>query len=267
MKNIKHYLIHWNIQGNIRKTAGNIRKKVNTFKRFIDKAHHHNLSIVYCVNEINNNYVRHLQPNVLLQGLDKEVSGGIKKSNIFVCMKGLNDSLIAKSKVSYYFSRKSPFRYRVVLAKIKLEHNTIKILTFHSPIGSYENGNKSGSKVKAKFYAKILQIIKKEKPDIITMDANEPKEYRHKFSNWEFHHNFYGNENIIEAQAAFKFIDKHYKRVKSGPTYNAFHYDHIYFNLNTVNLIKTKKLNKFTRLHKSDHKPIVVELIFKNELI
>jgi exonuclease III len=257
MKNIKHYLIHWNIKGNNREIGGN---KEDTFKKVIDKAHHHNLSIVYCVNEINNDYVRHLQPNVLLQGLDKEVSGGIKKSNIFVSLKGLNNPLIANSKVNYYFSQKNPFRYRVVIAIIKLENKTIKILTFHSPVGSHENGNKSGSKVKAKFYAIILQIIKRENPDIITMDANEPKEYRHKFSNWEFHHNFYGNENIIEAQAAFKFIDKRYKRVKSGPTYNAFHYDHIFFNKNTVNLVKTKKLNKLTNLHKSDHKPIIAQL-------
>jgi exonuclease III len=251
----KHYLIHWNIQGST-------RNKQDSFKAIIHNANQRKFSIIYCLNEVNNDYIKHKQPNVFLQGFDENVSGSIKKSNIIVCLNNVEHFPNEDTEVKYIINRSSSFRYRVVKATLRLGGKRISILTFHSPAGSVENGNISGSKVKAKFYAKMLSIIQKEKPDIITMDANEPKKHSLKIANWDCHDNSAKNKNIIEAEVTFNYIDKHFNRVRTGPTYKKKHYDHIFFRKEGVKLIQNNDLDDLVKLHKSDHKPIVVEIVF-----
>lgn len=65
----KYYLIHWNIQGST-------RNKKDSIKKIIDKANKRKLSIIYCLNELNNHYINQKHPNIYVQGFDKNASGG-----------------------------------------------------------------------------------------------------------------------------------------------------------------------------------------------
>lgn len=238
-----------------------VEKKKDSIKQIIDRAKKRKLSIIYCLNEVNIHYINQKQQNNFLHGFDKNASGGIKKSNILVCFNDIDHNFNQENEIKYLINSGSPFRYRVVKANIRLGKKRITILTFHSPVGSIENGEISGSRIKAKFYAKMLDIIKSEKPDVITMDANEPNKFSFKISNWECHDNSYKNQNIVEARVTFSYIDKHFQRVKSGPSFDEKYYDHIFFRKDGIKMIKTSVLDDLLNSHQSDHKPIVVKIL------
>jgi hypothetical protein len=152
------------------------------------------------------------------------------------------------------------FKYRVVKAILNINKKMLKIITIHSPAGSVKNRGVSGTIIKAKFYALLLTILKREKPDIITMDGNEPEIYDSKISKWVFFNNRTDNNREVDAKNTFDFINNNYIMVETGPTYNDKYYDHIFFNKRKMNLSKTNDLYNIIKLHKSDHEPVIVEI-------
>jgi hypothetical protein len=252
----KFYLVHWNIKGNN-------RNKKDTFKSVIDEINKKKLSVILCVNEINNKFIRNSFSNIILQGLDSKVSGGVKKSNIIVCLNNnINKKFYSKefNSVNFIGQGLPSFKYRVVKASLNVNNKMLTIITIHSPAGSVENQGVSGTIIKAKFYALLLTILKREKPDIITMDGNEPEIYDSKISKWVFFNNRTDNNREVDAKNTFDFINHNYMMVETGPTYNDKYYDHIFFNKRKMNLSKTNDLYNIIKLHKSDHEPIIVEI-------
>jgi hypothetical protein len=239
------YLIHWNIQGS-----------KNTFSKFIDNVSKIKQPTLLSLNEVNNDIIRlEIMNNVDAKAIDLNVKGYKKKSNqIFVNLIPINIQFVGKQ-------IRNGFYHRMVMSKINIKGKEIIVFTAHSPFGSGKNTNTSGSKVKALFYRELLDIIKKVKPHILTIDANEPEEYANGiFNQMVFYDNKLNKSNEPEAYLFFKYLFKNYHLFKSqDPTYKDKYYDHIYYK--NVKILKSAPIfDNAIKEHSSDHKPVVVKI-------
>ncbi len=239
------YLIHWNIQG-----------AKDTFWKFIDTVSKIKEPTLLSLNEVNNNIIRlKLMDNVNAKATDLNVRGYTKKSNqIYVNFKPLNIQFVGKQ-------NRSGFYHRMVTSKIDIKGKEIVVFTAHSPFGSGKNTHTSGSKVKALFFKDLLETIKKVKPHILTIDANEPDEYANgMFNQMVFYDNKLNKSNEPEAYLLFKYLFNHYHLYKfQNPTYKDKYYDHIFYK-NVKVLKSTPIFDNAIEEHSSDHQPIVVKV-------
>jgi hypothetical protein len=244
-------LLHWNIAGN-----------KESFHSVIDKLKS-NLPTFLCLNEVNNKSIRKIaSPDIQHQGVDFQIAGGVKKSNILL-MNFLRPVLM---KVQFIGSKNSTFRHRIVLANFLEGNRSIKIINAHAPSGSNENEPISGSKIKSRFYLELLNIVKKEKPSIITMDANEPEVYgKGNINNMIFFYNQLARSKEIEAKQFFDYlmINNLYQLIQSKPTYKNKNFDHIFIDTSTIKIEKKETTNDLRKLHHSDHKPTLIRFSFK----
>jgi hypothetical protein len=250
-------LVHWNIRGNTNSILNVIKHSFSTL-----------YPIVFCLHEVDNDFIKDDHSEFMQKGTDLKVLGKAKKSNILTNIQN------QKTKIEFIGIGESSFKHRVVKTTIKLSQFPIKILTFHSPIGSVERKGVSGTKIKALFYKKILEIIRIEKPDIITMDANEPEVYG--FQKWKFYENSLTKDSEIEAEVTFEYIFQNFTYLKYKPTYLkhlankktiGMYYDHVFYNAKIIKLRKTNVLNKFLKNHKSDHQYIAVNVTLNSKAI
>jgi hypothetical protein len=193
--------------------------------------------------------------NVDAKGTDLNVRGYTKKSNqIFVNLIPINIQFVGKQ-------IRNGFYHRMVMSKINIKGKEIIVFTAHSPFGSGKNTNTSGSKVKALFFKELLETIKKVKPHILTIDANEPDEYANGiFNQMVFYDNKLKKSNEPEAYLFFKHLFNNYHLfISQDPTYKDKFYDHIYYK--NVKILKSApKFDNIIKEHSSDHEPIVVKV-------
>jgi hypothetical protein len=239
------YLIHWNIQGT-----------KNTFSKFIDNVSKIKQPILLSLNEVNNDIIRMERMNkVDAKATDLNVMGFTKKSNqIFVNLTPINIQFVGKR-------IQNGFYHRMVTSKIDIKGKEVIVFTAHSPFGSGKNTNTSGSKVKALFFKDLLETIKKVKPHILTIDANEPDEYGNGiFNQMVFYDNKLNKSNEPEAYLFFKHLFNNYHLfISQDPTYKDKFYDHIYYK--NVKILKSApKFDNTIKEHSSDHEPIVVKV-------
>ncbi len=239
------YLIHWNIQGS-----------KDNFINFIDKVSETKQPTLLSLNEVNNDIIRlKTMNNIDAKGTDLNVKGYTKKSNQFyVNFKPLNIQFVGKQ-------IQNGFYHRMVMSKIDIKGKEIIAFTAHSPFGSGKTTNTSGSKVKALFFKDLLETIKKIKPNIVTIDANEPEEYANGiFNQMVFYDNKLNKSSEPEAYLFFRYLFKNYHLFKSQySTYKDKYYDHIFYK--NVKILKSSPIfEKAIKEHSSDHKPIVVKV-------
>ncbi len=248
----KLYLVHWNIQG-----------MKDTFDEILECEKEDNESNIYCLNEVNARLIKSYSPE-FKKGTDLMVTGRAKKTNILVS-KGQNSGNIDFIGCGY-----ESFKYRVVKAELFIKGYPLKIITFHSPSGSGNSYEISGSKVKAYFYNMMIGIVKKEKPDIITMDANEPEFFNgDNFRDWVFYDNRQKDGKNIDARVFFSYLFDNYVRFSTDFTYTIKlknnqkklkFYDHIFFKSNRLLITDTNYFDSKLESHSSDHKYIAVEI-------
>lgn len=239
------YVIHWNIQG-----------CKSTFTNFIEKIAQKKQPILLSINEVNNDIVRIKKfDNVSHKAFDLYVRGYTKKSSQFF----LN---LNPTSIEYVGKKdKNGFFHRIVMSEIDINNKTLIIVTAHSPFGSGKNTVTSGSKIKVLFFKELLEIIKTEKPDIITMDANEPDEYANGvFNQMKFFDNRLNKSTVPEAYLFFRYLFKNYQLVRiQGPTYKKKNYDHIFYKKVNVKNSSEMFADAFDE-HSSDHRPIVIKV-------
>jgi hypothetical protein len=239
------YLIHWNIQGT-----------KNTFSKFIDNVSKIKQPILLSLNEVNNDIIRMERMNkVDAKATDLNVMGFTKKSNqIFVNLTPINIQFVGKR-------IQNGFYHRMVTSKIDIKGKEVIVFTAHSPFGSGKNTHTSGSKVKALFFKDLLETIKKVKPHILTIDANEPDEYGNGiFNQMVFYDNKLNKSNEPEAYLLFKYLfNKYHLFPSQDPTYKDKYYDHVFYK--NVKILKSASIfDSAIKEHSSDHQPIVVKV-------